>query len=242
MKMLIDKIKLKLLLEQKREYIKHPKEGIDILITAILYIVSLLCSDFKSVFGINSLIIQTLAWVIAVILIVYGFYKLIKSSKLKYDHNKLLYDIENLNEIIHRFSLIAIKDDFETFSNKFLLYYDAVWKCWFFFSFSTTDYDNEESIIQRLSNKLKVNRDCISLKYITTRIQPKFSEPDQVQKVYQHSLYRGKISDFPPDMLCNEFEIDGTRYKWWTIEEMEQDIEIMEKNRDVVSFVKEKIN
>ena len=43
-------------------------------------------------------------------------------------------------------------------------------------------------------------------------------------------------------MLCNEFEIDGTRYKWWTIEEMEQDLEIMEKNKDVVSFIKEKIN
>lgn len=242
MKMLIDKIKLKLLLEQKREYIRHPKEGIDILITAILYIVSLLCSDFKSVFGINPLVIQTLAWVIAVILIVYGLYRLIKSCKLKYDHNKLLYDIENLNEIFHRFSLIAIKDDFEEFSNKFLLYYDEIWKCWFFFSFSTTDYDNEENIIQRLSNKLKVNRDSISLKYITTRIQPKFSERDKVQKVYQHSLYRGKILDFPSDMLCNEFEIDGTRYKWWTIEEMEQDLEIMEKNKDVVSFVKEKIN
>ena len=153
-----------------------------------------------------------------------------------------MYDIENLNEIFHRFSLIAIKDDFEEFSNKFLLYYDEIWKCWFFFSFSTTDYDNEENIIQRLSNKLKVNRDSISLKYITTRIQPKFSERDKVQKVYQHSLYRGKILDFPSDMLCNEFEIDGTRYKWWTIEEMEQDLEIMEKNKDVVSFVKEKIN
>ena len=42
-------------------------------------------------------------------------------------------------------------------------------------------------------------------------------------------------------MKQDEFEIDGTKYRWWTIQEMEDDKTIMKVNRDVVAFVKEKI-
>lgn len=43
-------------------------------------------------------------------------------------------------------------------------------------------------------------------------------------------------------MKQDEFEIEGTKYKWWTIDEMESDKDIMDMNSDVVSFVKEKIS
>lgn len=69
----------------------------------------------------------------------------------------------------------------------------------------------------------------------------KYSEKDHVNKVYQHSLYQGVVAKFPEIMKKDEFEIEGTKYKWWTIEEMEADENIMKKNGDVVSFVKEKI-
>ena len=61
-------------------------------------------------------------------------------------------------------------------------------------------------------------------------------------KLYQHSLYQGIISQFPDIMKQDEFEIEGTKYKWWTIDEMESDKDIMDMNSDVVSFVKEKIS
>lgn len=41
-------------------------------------------------------------------------------------------------------------------------------------------------------------------------------------------------------MKNDEFEIDGRMYKWLSIEEMESDDAIMEKNDDVVAFVKKK--
>lgn len=241
MKLLINKLKLKLLLEEKRDSIRHSTEGIDIIISAILYIVSLLCSDFRSIGNVNALVIETLAWVIAVLLLLYGLYKIIYSHKHKYDHHMLYTDIENLNEIIHPFSIVAIKDTFNTYANRYLLYYDKAWDCWFFFSFHTAQQQNEESITRRLSNKLKIDPTDINIQYITDRLQPKFSEKDQINKVYQHSLYQGIIAQYPDFMTQDEFDIDGTLYRWHTIEQMEDDTNIMSKNKDVVSFVKEKI-
>ena len=241
MKLLINKLKLKLLLEEKRDSMRHSTEGIDIIISAILYIVSLLCSDFRSVGNVNALVIETLAWVIAIILLLYGLYKIIYSNKHKYDHHMLYNDIENLNEIIHPFSIVAIKDTFNTYANRYLLYYDKAWDCWFLFNFHTAQQQNEENITRRLSNKLKVNPANINVQYVTDRLQPKFSEKDQINKVYQHSLYQGIIVQYPEFMTQNEFDIDGTLYRWYTLEQMEDDANIMSKNKDVVSFVKEKI-
>lgn len=241
MKMLLDKIKLRLLLEKRRDHIKNKVEGIDILITALIYVVSLLCCEFKTVLGLDKMVIQTLAWVLAFAIIVYGVYKMIKSLKNRYNHEMLFGEIENLDEVLHKFSIVAIKDSFEKYANRFLLYYDDNWKCWFFFSFHTADYQNEESVIHRLSNKLKIDAKAISLAYVSDRIQPKFSEKDQVNKVYYHTLYVGTISKFSDVLKQKEFELDGIRYRWFTIEEMESDEVIMNKNKDVVSFVKEKI-
>lgn len=159
----------------------------------------------------------------------------------KRDHKRLFHDIENLDEILHKFSIVAIKDTYQSFANRFLLYYDNAWKCWFFFSFHTEECQNEEHLVQRLSNSLKVNNNCIKLHYISDRLQPKYSERDHQNKVYQHSLYEGIVSQFPNNMKQTEFTIDGVQYKWFTISEMEADSNIMKKNEDVVSFVKEKI-
>ena len=243
-KLLIDKIKLQLLLEKKRDYIRHSLEGIDILITAVIYIISLSCSDFKPIGSISSDRISTIAWGIAVLLLIYGSFKLRKSwkYKYKYDHEHLFHDIENLDEVLHRFSLVAVKDTFNQFSNRFLLHYDSNWNCWFFFSFPTNPEQNEESIIQRLSNQLKLPASAIRLHYVTDRLQPKFSIKDNINKVYQHSLYQAWISDFPENMRKTEFTIEGVKFKWMTIAEMETNDSIMKINHDVVSFVKEKIN
>lgn len=241
MKFLIDKLKLKLLLEEKKDYINHPISGIDTVITAVIYMVSLLCSDFKEIFGINKYIIRTLSWVLAVAILLYGIRQIWKSFRYKYDHHTLFTDIENLNEILHRFSIVAIKDSFCEFPNRFLLYYDDVWNCWFFLNFHTSEYQNEQNISQRISNQLKIDTGNIMIKYIADRMQPKYSERDKINKIYQHSLYQAIITEFPPFMKADEFTIEGIKYKWWTISDMEKDPEIWQKNNDVISFVKEKI-
>lgn len=242
MKMLIDKLKLNLLLEKKRDYIKKSVDGVDVVITAVIYIISLLCSDFKSVFGIDKEVIATVAYILAFIILVYGARRIYISSKYKYNHNILLNDIENLDEVLHKFSIVALKDDFNDHSNRFLLYYDDAWKCWFFFNFKTSEAQNEENLAQRLSNMLKIDVADIRIKYITDRIQPKFSERDQVNKVYQHSLYQAQIFKFGDILKEDEFEIEGVRFKWFTIADMEKNERIKSINSDVVAYVKEKIN
>ncbi len=242
MRFLIDQLKLKLLLEEKREYIGYSKyQGLDVLITGIVFAVSLLCSEFKTIWIFDRLVIQTIAWIIAIVLIVYGAYRMYIARKHRYNHHSLYRDIENLNQVLHAFSIVALKDTYNTYANRFLLYYDETWKCWFFFNFKTSDNENERSIKQRLSNKLKVGIDNISLRYITDRLQPKFSERDQVDKIYQHSLYECVLSKFSEELMKDSFELDGVNFKWFTIEEMESNSDVMKKNKDVVSFVKEKI-
>ena len=180
MKLLIDKIKLKLLLEEKRDNIRSKVEGWDLILTGV-------------------------------------------------------------NEILHRFSIVALKDDFNKYSNRFLLHYDTNWNCWFFFSFPTSDSANEEQIKNRMSNILKVDKNLIHLVHKSERLQPKYSLKDCVNKVYQHSLYQAVMGEFSPELKEDSFVLDGVSYKWMTIAEMEADDRIMEVNKDVVSFVKEKI-
>lgn len=241
MKMLIDKIRLKLLLEEKRDFITRKTEGFDLLITGMLFLFSLLCSDYRSIWFLNSTAVTTLVAVVGGLIVAYAVFKIVRSSRLVYDHNTLYREIENLDEVLHRHSIVALKDTFLSFPNRFLLHYDKKWDCWFFFSFPTSEADNETYIKQSLSNILKIPTADINLQYITDRLQPKFSVKDNVHKVYQHSLYDCRLVDFADPLKSDSFEIDGISYKWMTIEEMENDPRIFDINNDVIQFVKEKI-
>ena len=84
-------------------------------------------------------------------------------------------------------------------------------------------------------------KNLIHLVHKSERLQPKYSLKDCVNKVYQHSLYQAVLGEFSPEMEEDCFVLDGVSYKWMTIAEMEADDRIMEINKDVVSFVKEKI-
>jgi hypothetical protein len=241
MKLLIDKIKLKLLLEEKREYVGTKIEGFDTLMAGIFFLLSLLCSDYHDIGSISGIALKTIAFIIGLIATIYGAKKILMSLIHKYDHKILYHDIENLNEITHPFSIVAIKDTFNEFSNRFLLYYDTSWKCWFFFSFKTLETQNEENVKTRLSNLLHIDKKNIALQYKLERIQPKFSVKDNVDKVYLHRLYQATISEFPEACKESRFEIDGTRFCWMTVAEMEADSDIMKVNQDVISMVKDKI-
>ncbi|MCM1226037.1 MAG: hypothetical protein NC320_01255 [Clostridium sp.] len=147
-------------------------------------------------------------------------------------------DIKAMDKTIHRFSIIAVRDEFREFPKKFLLYYDERWDCDFFFSFKTVDGDNIREITENLSNELQIEQRYIRLDYKDVRVYSKYSVSDKIYKVYEHKLYFADISHFR-DLLKNDyFEINGKKFKWMTIEQMEQDESIKNKNLDVVDFVK----
>ena len=53
-------------------------------------------------------------------------------------------------------------------------------------------------------------------------------------------MYRVLLDEIPEHMLGNTFGISDLKYQWMSIEEMENNQEIMEKNDDIVAFVKTK--
>ena len=55
-------------------------------------------------------------------------------------------------------------------------------------------------------------------------------------------LFRSSLAlnDVPECMKGDIFELDGKKYAWKSIEELEADSNVMDKNDDIVAFVKTK--
>ena len=59
-------------------------------------------------------------------------------------------------------------------------------------------------------------------------------------KNHGQELYKCLLESIPKNMVNETFEIDGNKYRWMSVQEMESDERIMEINDDVVAFVKAK--
>ena len=76
------------------------------------------------------------------------------------------------------------------------------------------------------------------MEYVTSAKHCKYSESDKVYKIYKHKLYKILINSIPDNMQEDEFYISESKYKWMSIEEMEQYKTIKDRNDDIVAFVK----
>lgn len=149
------------------------------------------------------------------------------------DLTKVMQLIVEINSNkFHEFSLIAVKN----LRGEYLQKYDNRWDCWLFPYVRSTD-NNKENVDSYISSLLKIS---IVTKYITTAKHCKYSESDKVYKIYNHKLYEVSLNDVPRNMAQNELLIDGIRYRWMTIAELEQDDNVMKKNDDIIAFVKSK--
>lgn len=138
--------------------------------------------------------------------------------------------------MIHNYSLIIIK-----YKNKYLLYDDQRWKCKLFINYKTVNKDNDQHLINFISKDLEINNSLISCKYITSKIQRKYSISHNEYRTYNHSLYLVTLSSLPTIMKNNDFIIKNKLYYWMTMNEMLNDKNIKEKNLEVVEFVKNTI-
>ena len=64
---------------------------------------------------------------------------------------------------------------------------------------------------------------------------------DNRYKIYNHKLYKLLLTDIPESMKDSIFEINGVKYSWMLFEELEADLNTMQKNDDVIAFVKSKL-
>lgn len=83
----------------------------------------------------------------------------------------------------------------------------------------------------------KLIGETVETKYVDCAKHCKYSVSDNVYKIYNHKLYKLLLEAIPKNMMEQIFEIDGIKYRWMTIQEMEKDARIMEVNEEVVAFV-----
>lgn len=238
MKLLIDEKSLKYLLETKRDCIGFKlSNGIEDTFAGIGFLASLAVAEYKDLGFLSGEIIEVVLAIIGIAYSFRGIIMIVKNVKEPYNQNDMYNDIKKLDEVTHPFSVVAIKDTFNEYPNRYLLYYDERWDCKFFPSYKTVD-NNEDNIKSKLSSELKVDESKIKLEFKTFEIQKKFSVSHNEDRVYDHRAYVAQVTYFSDLMKKDEFEIEGKKYCWMTIHDMEKDERIMQINADVVGLIK----
>ena len=139
---------------------------------------------------------------------------------------------EYMTGTYHEFSLIAITNS----DGKYLQVYDEEWKSWLFPYYRTED-PNKINVDKHASELLMTD---VTTSYVAHALHCKYSEKDGVYKRYKHTLYHVALDDVPECMCGETFDLGDKRYSWKSIEELESDNNVMEKNDDVIAFVKTK--
>ena len=241
MRLLIEKKDLELLLEKKRDFIGN-KVTFDTVITGISFLLSTFTATYEDILGIPGKIIKIIFCLIGIIYAIKIIKDICEMHKNKYDHNILLNDIQKLDKIQHKHSLVAIQFPDTSAEKKYLVYYDERWDCKLFLNYKTVDRADEESVINKVSADLNVDKSQINCRYISSKVQEKYSESHQENRIYNHRLYEIKIQVFPEDEQKENFVVNGRHYYWMSISDMERDPNIVKKNLDVIDFVKESMH
>ena len=110
----------------------------------------------------------------------------------------LLNDIQKLDKIQHKHSLVAIQFPDTSAEKKYLVYYDERWDCKLFLNYKTVDRADEESVINKVSADLNVDKSQINCRYISSKVQE----------------CKLRSNGMPVPLLRNGYSIfNGTKYR-----------------------------
>lgn len=135
MKILIDDVKLNLLLETKKSFIGK-NVAWDSFLSAFSFLISVLLASYRDFFGLPGIALKTVFVVLGVGFTFKSLADIHDSSKNNYSYSDLLSDINKLNEITHNHSIVIIKDTFNRYPNRLLVYDDTRWNCKFFLNYA----------------------------------------------------------------------------------------------------------
>lgn len=237
MKILIDDVRLNLLLEQKKQFIGN-RVIWDSVLSSVSFLISVVMASYQEALGISGVVFKTVFVILGIFFTVKSFIDIVKSSRNQYSFEDLFDDINKLNEIAHSHSIVVIKDSYQKFPNRFLVYEDKRWDCEFFPNYKENP-NNEEFIKSHISSELKIEQRNIQLKFVSQKIHEKYSESAKENKIYSHKFYLATITDFPDFTQQASFECDGKTYHWRSMSELEENSEVQKKNMDIVNYVKE---
>lgn len=231
MKLSIDTKNLELLLEKKRDYIGR-KVSIIGIIEAVVLLISAITEPYSNPF-IPAIVIKCAVLIVAVLQIAIFIKELMKP---KYEKDDLLSDIKAL-DIPHRTSsIIAIKNP--EHPRKYLLYYDVGWKLWLFPNYSAGSEEDKPKLVRKLSEELNVNIENINLHLCATGNEEKYSTEHNEKREYYYDVYNASIDNFV-HYKDDNFSLEGTQYKWMTIDEMLSIPELNENNHYVIGLVRD---
>ena len=226
--LVIDESKLKLLLESKKVFIGGSLTGA----------VGLFAGGINA--GVNAY-----EWgILHYGMILLGIYMFVLSVRegwksMKYDQKQMMTDIANLDQTEHHHSIVVFQDTFLPYANRYLVYRDKRWQCWFFLNYPTQQEEekNLTFIKDKISWALKIPASSISLTKKCQVLQQKYSESHHADRFYDHAFYQGRIAAFPKLLESDAFDIEGISYRWMTMDEMKKNPDIQKKNGDVVAVV-----
>lgn len=131
-------------------------------------------------------------------------------------------------------SIIVIKNE----KNQYLQYFDKSWNSYLFPNCKLTNGQDFDIIKNKVSKDLNMDKKFIKVSLVGCKKHKKFSESAKIEKEYVHYFYNTKING---KLSCDEFEIKGIKYKWFSYSDLIKDERIQEVNSDIVQFVKELI-
>ena len=138
-----------------------------------------------------------------------------------------------MSEHIH--SILIIKNN----KNEYLQYFDNRWDSFLFPNCKLTSENHKELINQYLIQNFSfLSTEKYEINYIMDKIHTKFSQSAKVNKEYHHYFYNIQMVDMPEIMQNSTFKMNDIIFKWFSLNELENDERIQKVNSDIVSFVK----
>ncbi len=191
MRWLIPSERYKDLLEKREKYIgRNFTESLSTLVSGAAMIIGAVLSDYSSLSGALRLTVMFANYALALGLTIGGVIMTILAAHDRYTAKRLYEETADLNEIEHRYSIVAVKDTFQKYPSRFLLYYDKRWRCNFFFSFPTAETDEKDilDISTRLSGALQIPAQQIQLEKRGFDLSRKYSVSHEENRTYAHTF------------------------------------------------------
>ena len=129
-------------------------------------------------------------------------------------------------------AIIIIKNN----NNEYLQCYESRWKSYLFLNCKVKEEKDLEPVKTCIKEKLGVEPQNIT--YLFNKIHSKYSVKHQKMREYEHYFYLVDI-DTKALEAKKEFELNDNKFKWFRMEELENDSRIQEVNSDIVKFIKE---
>lgn len=218
----IEEGKLQDILFRRKIHIKSYGTIIEAALAFLSYIASILLSGVLSADS-------KMKIAVAIITLAYSLVFFLSIRGSRYSVQELYNDILSAADI-HSFSLLVIKDS----HGRYLLKKNKRWNT-FLLPFSRTKENDDSSAILDFT-KESLSLASPSVKKVLETDITKHSVSSNISKTYHHTFYQISFAenDLPPKQA---FSLNGEKYRWYTIEEMKQDKDMMLKNKETIDFV-----